>query len=212
MRKKTCRLEHLRDQAEVAAQTMVGQYAARHQHRQTILWAGSGLPGFDSGRQYQPVDGQMDKFDYRRGTRFSTYATWWIRQGITRALSNYGRMIRIPAHQTSNVRKLYRTIRDIGHKIRDGRRSLHEELAATVELPVNQVRWLLQITRPLLALEQPAGDDQDAELADFIEDRDAEQPADVVANTLFREKLSEILGELTPRKQLSSSALWIAGL
>ena len=140
----------------------------------------------------------VDKYDYRRGTRFSTYATWWIRQGITRALSNYGRMIRIPAHQTGNVRRLYRAIRDIEQN--QGRQADVEELALRVELPPSQVQWLLQITRPLLALEQPAGDDQEAELADFIEDKEIDQPMDVVASKLFSEKVGEILNELTPRE------------
>jgi RNA polymerase primary sigma factor len=140
----------------------------------------------------------VDKYDYRRGTRFSTYATWWIRQGITRALSNYGRMIRIPAHQTGNVRKLYRAIRDSEQQ--QGRTPEIEELAAQTELPPSQVNWLLQITRPLLALEQPAGDDQDAELADFIEDKDSEQPEESVSRSLFSERLGDILKELTPRE------------
>jgi RNA polymerase primary sigma factor len=139
-----------------------------------------------------------DKYDYTRGTRFSTYATWWIRQGITRALSNTGRAIRIPAHQTSNVRRLYRSIRDIEQD--GGRTAGVEELAERVNLPPDQVQWLLQITRPLLALEQPAGDEQEAELGDFLEDRETEQPGDAVASKLFGEQIGEILSELTPRE------------
>jgi RNA polymerase primary sigma factor len=140
----------------------------------------------------------VDKYDYRRGNRFSTYATWWIRQGITRALANTGRMIRIPAHQTGNVRKLYRAMRDVEQK--RGEKPEIEELARRTDLPPRQVRWLLQVTRPLLALEQPAGDDQDTELADFIEDKEVEPPAEIVERKLFSDHIGEILNELTPRE------------
>lgn len=107
-------------------------------------------------------------------------------------------MIRIPAHQTGNVRMLYRIMRDMEQK--NGEKPEIEELARRTSLPPNQVRWLLQVTRPLLALEQPAGDDQDTELADFIEDREVEPPAELVARKLLREQLAEILDELTPRE------------
>lgn len=191
-------LEQMRDQAE-AARTMLVRSNTRLVISIAKRYFGQGLDFLDLIQEGNiGLLTAVDKFDYNRGTRFSTYATWWIRQGITRALSNYGRMIRIPAHQTGNVRKIYRAIRDIEQN--QGHTPEPEELAKLIEIPANQVRWLLQITRPLLALEQPAGDDQDAELADFIEDREAEQPADAVANTLFREKMGEILSELTPRE------------
>lgn len=191
-------LLRIQDQAE-AARTMLIRSNTRLVISIAKRYFGQGLDFLDLIQEGNiGLLTAVDKFDYTRGTRFSTYATWWIRQGITRALSNYGRMIRIPAHQTGNVRKLYRTIRDIEQQ--EGRTPETEELAKIVELPPDQVQWLLQITRPLLALEQPAGDDQDAELADFIEDHDAEQPAEIVAQSLFREKMGEILSELTPRE------------
>lgn len=140
----------------------------------------------------------VNKFDYRMGNRFSTYATWWIRQGITRALVNHGRMIRIPAHQATNIRQMYRVTRDWEQK--EGRPPTTEEIAEETGLAPTRIKWLQQITRPLLALEQPAGDERDAELGDFIEDTDAERPSEIVANKMFREQIGSILETLTPRE------------
>ena len=140
----------------------------------------------------------VNKYDYRMGNRFSTYATWWIRQGITRALVNHGRMIRIPAHQATNVRKLYRVTRDWEQS--EGRAPTTEEIAEETGLTPHRIQWLQQITRPLLALEQPAGDEKDSELGDFIEDVEADRPSEIVANKMFREQIGSILETLTPRE------------
>lgn len=140
----------------------------------------------------------VDKYDYRLGNRFSTYATWWIRQGVTRALTNYGRSIRIPAHLNSSIRQIYRFTQQFEQ--RHDRPPTAEELATVLNLPLDKVRWLQQITLPLLHLEQPAGDDQEAELGDFIEDTDTPKPLDQVANKMFAEQIGEILAQLTPRE------------
>jgi RNA polymerase primary sigma factor len=140
----------------------------------------------------------VDKYDYRRGNRFSTYATWWIRQSMTRALANFGRVIRIPAHQTTRLRQLYQITQQFEQK--EGRAPTAEELAEQLEIPVRRVRWLQNITRPLLHLEQPSGDNEDAELGDFIEDTEATQPPDAVAEKQFHEQLSSFLQTLSPRE------------
>ena len=140
----------------------------------------------------------VDKYDYRRGNRFSTYATWWIRQSMTRALANYGRVIRIPAHQTTRLRRLYQLTQEFEQH--EGRPPTPEELAEQMEMPVRRIRWLQNITRPLLHLEQPSGDNEDAELGDFIEDTDAKQPPDAVAEKLFHEQLDAFLETLSPRE------------
>lgn len=140
----------------------------------------------------------VDKYDYRRGNRFSTYATWWIRQSMTRALANYGRVIRVPAHQTTRLRRLYQLTQQFEQN--EGRAPTPEELAKEMEMPIRRVLWLQNITRPLLHLEQPTGDNEDAELGDFIEDTEAKQPADVVAEKLFHEQLEAFLETLSPRE------------
>ncbi len=140
----------------------------------------------------------VEKYDYSLGNRFSTYATWWIRQGITRALVNHGRTIRIPAHQAGHIRKLYRYSRTFEQE--HGRRPTPEELAEELELTPDRVRFLQQITRPLLALEQPAGEDRDAELGDFIEDIESEQPSEIVSQKIFKEQIGRVLAQLSPRE------------
>ena len=140
----------------------------------------------------------VDKFDYQMGNRFSTYATWWIRQSITRALANHGRTIRIPANQFTRIRKLYRIKRDLEQK--NGRPPTVEELSREMEVPVSRVNWLMEITRPLLSLEQPAGPDEDSEFGEFLEDADQSGPAETVANKLLLEKIEELLSDLSPRE------------
>ena len=140
----------------------------------------------------------VDKFDYRLGNRFSTYASWWIRQGITRALSNYGRMIRLPAHLGTPMRRLYLGLQDLEQTL--GRKPKAEEVAAHIEMPVEQVKNLLKLSQPLLNLEQPAGNEQDAELGDFIEDTSMPEPTEVVAQSLLKELLDEIISQLPTRE------------
>ena len=140
----------------------------------------------------------VDRFDHRLGNRFSTYATWWIKQGVTRALANNSREIRIPAHLHTKLRQVDRFRREMEQM--NGRLPTPEEIAAEFELPPEQVRWLLEITRPLLHLEQPVGEEPDTELGDFIEDERETAPEEIVSNNLLREKLRAMLDELTPRE------------
>jgi RNA polymerase primary sigma factor len=140
----------------------------------------------------------VEKYDYRRGNRFSTYATWWIRQAVTRALANHGRTIRIPAHLGGRISKLYQVAQELEQEY--GRQPTAEEIAATMELPAERVRWMLRTSRQPVHLERPVGDESDAELGDFIEDVDAPPPAEMVANNMLTEELGDILDQLTPRE------------
>ena len=140
----------------------------------------------------------VDRFDHRLGNRFSTYATWWIKQGVTRALANNSREIRIPAHLHTRLRRMHRFRQSMEQT--NGHPPTTEEIAAEIELPLEQVRWLLEITRPLLHLEQPVGEEPDAELGEFIEDNNDIAPDDLVSRKMLREQLREMLTELTPRE------------
>jgi RNA polymerase primary sigma factor len=140
----------------------------------------------------------VEKYDYRRGNRFSTYATWWIRQAVTRALANHGRTIRIPAHLGGRISKLYQVAQELEQEL--GRQPTAEEIAENMDLPADRVRWMLRTSRQPVHLERPVGDESDAELGDFIEDIELPQPAETVASNMLTEEIGEILDQLTPRE------------
>ena len=140
----------------------------------------------------------VDKFDYKLGNRFSTYATWWIRQSMTRAIANHSRTIRIPANKATSIRRLYLAEQELEQKI--GRKPTPEELATKTGLPPARVRMLLDITKPLLSLEQPAGQEPGTELGSFIEDDQIPQPTEAVATKMLGEKIDQLLDYLSERE------------
>ena len=140
----------------------------------------------------------VDKYDFRRGNRFSTYATWWIRQAITRALAQKTRTIRIPLHMTERIRQMYRTAQSLEQSL--GRRPTPEEIAAEMDLPADAVRGMMDASQHAIALERPVGDDGDSEFGDFIEDQDSPSPVESATQHLLEETIEEVLTELTPRQ------------
>jgi RNA polymerase primary sigma factor len=195
--------------ARVELQTLIedGQAAREHLGRANTRlvvsiakrYMGQGLPFPDLIQEGNVgLMRAVDKYDYKRGNRFSTYATWWIRQAITRALAQKTRTIRIPLHMTERIRQMYRTAQVLEQNL--GRRPTPEEIAAEMELPAESVRGMMDASQHAIALERPVGDDGDSEFGDFIEDQDTPSPVESATQHLLQETIEEVLSELTPRQ------------